>query len=83
MSNGSDPSCPACDTKIILNGDVTARVLDATCERIDAFVSAGHKFPDAHKLVEMANGLEDAAFAFSKEVLSQMGFEGPWPHSMS
>jgi hypothetical protein len=85
MANGGPPpgGCPACEEKIILNGDITARVLDATCERIDAFVIAGNKFPDAHKLVEMANKLEDDAFAFSKEVLKQIGFQGPWPHSMS
>ncbi len=75
--------CPACEAKIILNGDVTARVLDSTCERIDAFVALGKTFPDAHKLVVMANKLEDDAFKFTKEVLTQMGFEGPFPKSMS
>ncbi len=74
--------CPACEAKIILNGDITARVLDSTCERIDAFVASGGVFPDAHKLVVMANKLEDDAFAFTKEVLSQIGFAGPWPKSM-
>lgn len=79
-----DPQgCPECETKIILNGDVTARVLDAICERIDQFVASGKKFPDATKLVNMANALEDSAFAFSKEVLKQIGFTGPWPKSMS
>ena len=57
--------CPACEAKIILNGDITARVLDSTCERIDAFVASGNTFPDAHKLVVMANKLEDDAFAFT------------------
>jgi len=75
--------CPECETKIILNGDITARVLDSTCERIDAFVGAGKTFPNAHKLVVMANKLEDDAFKFSREVLEQIGFEGPWPKSMS
>ncbi len=75
--------CPACEAKIILNGDITARVLDSTCERIDAYVAQGKTFPDAHKLVVMANKLEDDAFKFEREVLSQMGFVGPWPHSMS
>jgi hypothetical protein len=81
--NGSIDPCPACEEKIILNGDITARVLDSTCERIDAFVAAGNKFPNAPKLVQMANKLEDDAFAFAKEVLFQIGFNGPWPKSMS
>lgn len=85
MSNGNDPpiDCPECAAKVILNGDITARVLDSTCERIDAFVASGREFSDVHKLVVMANKLEDDAFAFTKEVLKQMGFVGPWPHSMS
>ncbi len=78
---GIEP-CPACDTKIILNGDIAAKVLEATCERIEAFVSAGKTFPNAHKLVVMANKLEDDAFAFTREVLEQIGFSGPWPKSM-
>ena len=81
--NGGTEPCPACEAKIILNGDVTARVLDATCEIIDKFVESGKKFPHARKLVEMANKLEDDAFAFQKEVLTQIGFAGPWPHSLS
>lgn len=74
--------CPSCDAKIIVNGDITAKVLESICERIDLFVAAGREFPDALKLVKMANKLEDDAFAFTKEALKQMGFTGPWPHSM-
>lgn len=77
------PSCPECEVKVILNGDITARVLDSICGRIDAFVKDGKKFPDALKLVKMANKLEDDAFAFTKEAMVQMGFQGPWPKSMS
>jgi hypothetical protein len=83
MANGGTEPCPECEQKLILNGDITARVLDSTCERIEAFVATGKKFPHAPKLVEMANKLEDDAFAFAKEVLTQIGFTGPWPHSMS
>lgn len=82
MANGGTEPCPECEQKIILNGDIAARVLDATCERIEAFVAAGKKFPDALKLVKLANKLEDDAFAFSKEVMTQVGFGGPWPRSM-
>ena len=75
-------SCPECEQKIILNGDITARVLDSVCERIDQFVAKGNTFSDPVKLVNMANKLEDDAFAFAKEAMSQIGFKGPWPKSM-
>lgn len=79
----NDMPCPECQEKLILNGDITAKVLEATCERIEAFVARGGVFPDALPLVKMANKLEDDAFAFSKAVMKQIGFEGPWPKSMS
>jgi hypothetical protein len=79
-----DPAnCPECEEKIILNGGIAEKVLGETCYTIKRFVDSGKKFPDALKLVEMANKLEDDAFAFQKEVLTQMGFKGPWPKSMS
>ncbi len=74
--------CPACEAKIILNGGVAARVLGETCHMIYGFVESGQTFPDGHKLVEMANKLEDDAFAFTREALEQIGFSGPWPRSM-
>lgn len=81
--NGGTEPCPACEQKIIQNGGVAARVLDETCKTVYHFVEGGRTFPDALKLVKMANKLEDDAFAFSKEVLTQMGFQGPWPKSMA
>lgn len=78
----ADP-CPECEQKIILNGGIAARVLDETCSSIYEFVEKGGKFPDALKLVEMANDLEERAFAFSKEQLKQRGFNGPWPKSQA
>lgn len=81
MPNGS--KCPECEQKIILNGDIAGAVLSATCERVEAFVASGKQFPDALKLVGMANDLENMAFAFSREVMEQMGFKGPWPKSMA
>ena len=74
--------CPECAAKIILNGGIAARVLDETCHAIYGFVESGREFPDAHKLVVLANKLEDDAFKFTREVLEQIGFQGPFPHSM-
>jgi hypothetical protein len=77
------PNCPECEEKVILNGGVAEKVLGETCYTIKRFVDKGGKFSDPLKLVQMANKLEDDAFAFQKEVLTQMGFQGPWPKSMS
>jgi len=77
------PLCPECEEKIIINGGTAEKVIGETCYTIKRFVDKGKKFPDALKLVEMANALEDAAFAFQKEVLIQIGFTGPWPKSMA
>lgn len=79
----SSPRCPECEEKIILNGGLTAKILDETCYTVKRFVDSGKRFPDSLKLVEMANKLEDDAFAFQREVLSQIGFTGPWPKSMA
>ena len=77
-----DPNeCPECEAKIILNGDVSAKVLEATCERIEAFVAKGRTFHDARKLVDMANDIENRVFIFQREVLEQIGFRGGWPNS--
>lgn len=74
--------CPPC-AKVILNGGVAARVLDETCYSIKEYLETGGEFPDINKLVLMANELENKAFAFTKEVLRQQGFTGPWPKSMA
>ena len=74
--------CPPC-AKVILNGGIAARVLDETCQSIYNFLEEGGELTDPLKLVKMANDIEDSVFKFSKEVLKQQGFDGPWPHSMS
>jgi hypothetical protein len=76
------PACPECEEKIILNGGVAEKVLGETCYTIKRFVDRGGKFTDPTKLVEMANGIEDSVFAFQREILEQMGFQGPWPKSL-
>lgn len=73
-----DNPCPQCEEKIIINGGIAGKVLEETCYSIQRFVNSGGTFPNPHKLVKMANDLEDAAFAFSKEQLEQRGFKGPW-----
>lgn len=76
------PECPEC-AKVILNGGIAARVLDETCSSIYEFMEKGGEFTDITKLVIMANEIENKAFKFSREVLEQQGFTGPWPKSMA
>ena len=71
------------EIKIILNGGIAARVLDETCSSIYQYLEGGGTFHDAAKLVKMANEIENKVFEFTREVLEQQGFRGPWPKSMS
>jgi hypothetical protein len=70
------------EEKIIINGGVAKSVLEETCSLIYRRVEAGHGFTNSRKLVEMANELEDMAFAFAKEALKGVAFTGPYPKSM-
>jgi len=72
------------EEKIILNGGVTARILDETCKTIYSFTEHSHFNPVlARQLVVMANKLEDDANNFRRHVLEAVGFEGPWPYSLT
>lgn len=71
------------EIKIIVNGGIGGAVLNEVCKSIYNFTEDGGAFPNALKLVKMANEIEDKIFAFAREVLEQQGFEGPWPKSMS
>lgn len=93
-----DTACPECEQKIILNGGSAAAIqrgnaelLEKTCEQIYNRVrSEPHPFINPLKLVKLANEIENDAlalqhriFAFQREFLKQVGFEGPWPDSMA
>ena len=82
-NGGPPPECPECAAKVILNGGVAARVLDETCSTIYSHLEAGKTLKNELKLVEMANKLEDDCFKFQRAVLEAMGFNGPWPHSLT
>ena len=83
-SHNQDPPCPEC-AKVILNGGVAARVLDETCHSIYNFFEEGGHFSNQDKqdLVVMANKLEDDVFRFQRRVLEAIGFQGPWPNSLT
>lgn len=75
--------CPACETKIILDGDIVAKMLEATCERIEAFVGSGKQFHDATRVLIQLNKVEDETCKFIRVALEEMGFSGPWPKMLS
>ena len=74
--------CPEC-AKVILNGDVAAKNLDAICETIERHLDAGLKFTNISALVVQANHIEDEVDRFRRMVLEGLGFTGPWPKSLT
>lgn len=77
----SDDGCPPC-SKVILNGDISAKNLEAICETIERHLDAGHSFTNIDALVVQANKIEDEVDKFRRMVLEGLGFTGPWPHSL-
>ena len=79
-----DPNqCPECEAKVILNGDIASKNLEAICETIERHVDAGKKFTNNFELVVQANLIEDEVDKFRRMVLDGMGFKGPYPHSIN
>ncbi len=79
-----DPICDlACQTKIIINGDVAAKVLETTCEAIERHLAAGGELPKGRDMIVLLNRIEDDAFKLQHMFLESIGFAGPWPHSLS
>ena len=82
-----DPPIPGCDlacqTKIIINGDSAARILDATCEGIERFLDHGGKLQNADKVLTQLVKMEDEVYKFQRAVLESMGYAGPWPKCLS
>lgn len=88
--------CPECE-KVIINGDIagqnllrSAGHLEAICELIERHVDAGRDFTNLPVILEAANKLEDdsdkyqkSVDKFRKLVLEGIGFNGPWPKSLS
>lgn len=83
MPDDGTTACPECEAKVILNGGVSARVLDETCKTIYQHLEKGGTFEGVKGLVERANDIEDRVFRFQRAVLESIGFRGPWPHSLT
>lgn len=85
MSNGDpDPICDlACQTKIVIDGGLTGKVFEETCYGIKSFLSAGGTFRDGSRVLAQLIKAENEAFKFMRIALEEMGYEGPWPHSLS
>lgn len=77
------PVCDlACQTKIIINGDVAAKILETTCEAIERHLAGGGKLPRGLEMIVLLNQIENDAFKLQRMFLESVGFTGPWPHSL-
>lgn len=65
------------NTKLILNADLPADVLNRVCEQIEYRRATG--LPIDPDLIPIANTIEDFAFYFERRFLESTGFNGPWP----
>lgn len=75
-----DPLCDlACQTKIIINGDSAARILDATCEGFERFLDHGGTLQHTDKLLAQLVIMENEVYRFQRLVMESMGYAGPWP----
>lgn len=79
MPNGTGPD----EEKIILNGGVAGALLHEICYTIQRHVDSGKPFSNTAALVEQANLIEDEVNKFRRMVLDGIGFEGPYPHSLT
>jgi len=83
MSNGVPPECDlACQTKIIIDGGLAARVFDETCSGLYYFFEQGGKLKDAKKVLEQLVKAENEAFEFMRIVHEQTGYTGPLPNAL-
>lgn len=72
----------ACQTKVIIDGDMVAKVLEVTCEGIERFLDKGGELKNSDALHARLIKLENDAFAFQRAALESMGYSGPWPKSL-
>lgn len=80
MSNGHEPACDlACQTKIIIDGDLAGKVFESTCEGLLFFFNNGGKLHSGQRVLEALIVAEDAAFEFARIVNEETGHKGPWP----
>lgn len=71
----------ACKAKIILNGRTIQSELDALCYQIEELKDLDDA--TGYKMVHYLNAAEDLVFRAKRAYLESVGFDGPWPHSLS
>lgn len=79
MADGGAGCGPPCQAKIILNGDIDAKILLSVCESIERFFAAGNTFPNKEKVLKYLMRVDDAVSDFERVVMEQQGYTGPWP----
>lgn len=67
----------ACQTKIIINGGNTARILESTCEGLQHFFNNGGKLHHSPALIKALNDIESQAIEVQKLALKAVGYTGP------
>lgn len=79
----STPECDlACQTKIIIDGGLAARVFDETCYGLDHFFEQGGTLGNGKRVLEQLIKAENEAFKFMRIALEEMGHKGPWPKAL-
>lgn len=78
--NGPPPACDlACQTKIIIDGGLAARVFDETCSGLYFFFEQGGNLRDGRRVLDQLIKAENEATKFARIALEEMGHEKPWP----
>lgn len=85
MANGAPPEggCDlSCQTKIIMDGGLAARVFEETCAGLYQFFERDGRLRDGQRVLEQLIIAENEAFKFMRIALEEMGHEGPWPDAL-
>lgn len=68
----------ACQTKIIINGGNSSKLIETSCEALQHFFSQGGKLKNSTEVIALLNQLEDGAVKLQKLVLRQgVEYHGP------
>jgi hypothetical protein len=83
MPDGGGSCDLACRTKIVVDGDLVAKVFETSCEGFEKFIAQGGQLKNSTKILDKLIAAEDAAFEFQRALLEGMGYHGPWPKCLS
>lgn len=73
----------ACQTKIIINGDNVAKLVETLCEQVEYRRNNDLPIPNGHAVIKALNDAEDAACKAQRLFLRGIGYQGPLPNSLA